>query len=603
MQPSSMIRGICLLTLLPGLVLAGSKSAAEARTMERRLRGLDMQIERIMRDWNVPGLGIAVVAGDEVLYERGFGYRDVGRKLPFTKHTVFPIASNTKLFTAVSAGVLVSENKLSWDKPIRDDVPTIRFQSDLLSDNVTLRDMLSHRTGVTRHDMVWFHADLSSEDVFDKLRYLEPAAALRHEFNYNNIMFGAVGQVIKLRSGRTWEEFVRERILAPLDMKSTVFSIEQLRQLPDRAVPYTERRDSDELRELPYYEEFGGLSPAGSIDSTLLDMSHWLIALMNEGRYAGREVIPKEVLSATLQPVVPMGTTGFERRGWHELQGLSYCMGREIASYRGYAITRHGGDLPGFHSQVSFLPNEHIGVLVFVVGDHAAPLYDALTYQIYERLLGLPQTPWAARLLELRKKGRQASQAARGRAGVDRVAGTKPTHPLQDYVGDYVHPAYGRLRIGLSGEGLQFDLHKIVKPLHHYHYDRFDTDDDELDGKWSVGFSINPQGEVANATISIDDADVVFQRREPDLSDEQLQRLVGVYQDMTGGKAYVHRSGAKELLLGGGDGTGEKLIHTRGLRFRAESSSEVVYEFVDEAGKRIFMNVISPSRVDVLTKN
>jgi CubicO group peptidase (beta-lactamase class C family) len=205
-----------------------------------------------------------------------------------------------------------------------------------------------------------------------------------------------------------------------------------------------------EIYKIPYYEETHGLAAAGAIISNIEDMSHWLIALMNDGKYAGKAVLPPKVLQATLEPAIALPNTAGETRGWWEVLNRTYGMGRQTAVYRGHPITFHGGDLPGFHSQVSFMPNEHIGVIVFVIGDHIAPLYNPISYNVYERLLGMDQTPWTDRLLDIRLKNKKADKEARSKAGVGRVPNAQPSHPLADYVGEYEHPAYGVLKIGLT---------------------------------------------------------------------------------------------------------------------------------------------------------
>src|SRR4030095_5825702 len=179
-----------------------------------------------------------------------------------------------KLFTAIAAGILVDEGKLTWDKPVRDSVPTIRFHDESLNNTVTLRDMLAHRTGITRHDMIWYKSDFTRAELFDKLRYLEPKTPARQTFLYNNMMYAAAGRIIELQSGRGWEEFLREQIFAPLGMNSTAFTIDDMLKQADPGVPFTEKRDSTEIYRIPYYEDTAGVAPAGAIISNIQDISH-----------------------------------------------------------------------------------------------------------------------------------------------------------------------------------------------------------------------------------------------------------------------------------------------------------------------------------------
>jgi len=211
-----------LLIALAAALLRASDSLAQSPLLDSRLKGFDEYMRKLLQDWNAPGVGVGIVVSNKVAFARGFGYRDYGKKLPFTPKTLCPIASNTKLFTTVAAGLLVKEGKLEWDKPIRDSVPAIRFFNDELNHTVTLRDMLAHRTGITRHDTIWYKSDFTRKELFDRLRYMEPKEPLRQLLLYNNMMFAAAGYIIELSSGKTWEQLVREQILAPLEMNSTV---------------------------------------------------------------------------------------------------------------------------------------------------------------------------------------------------------------------------------------------------------------------------------------------------------------------------------------------------------------------------------------------
>ena len=282
--------------------------------------------------------------------------------------------------------------------------------------------------GTTR---IWYKSDFTRKELFERLRYLEPKEPIRELFLYNNMMYAAAGYIVELLSGKTWEAFVQERILGPLGMGSTVFSIDALVAAPHHGVPWTERRDSFELYEIPYYREAAGVGPAGSINSNLEDMSKWLIALMNDGKVGERQVIPAAVLKETARRRHRAREHDARDPRLGELLNPVYGTGRWTASYRGHLIRYHGGDINGFHSQVAMLPTEGYGVVVLVIGDHAAPLYNVVTFQVLERLLGLSPTPWSERNLEIRLKGKAAGKEARAQAGAGRVSGTKPVPPAR----------------------------------------------------------------------------------------------------------------------------------------------------------------------------
>jgi CubicO group peptidase (beta-lactamase class C family) len=592
---ATIILALAVLCTTFQISIHGQGNSAPAIDVTQKLAGFDAFMEKTMKEWNAPGIGVGIVVGEKLVFAKGYGYRDYEKKLPITAQTMFPIASNTKLFTAVAAGTLVEEGKLNWDRPIKESVPTIEFYNSYLNNTITLRDMLSHRTGITRHDSIWYKSQYSTKELFERLKYLDPKESPRQIFLYNNMMYAGVGYATELESGKPWPQYVRERILQPLDMKSTGFTIAEMLKQPDYGVPYTERRDSFELYKIPYYEDTDGLAAAGAIVSNIEDLSHWLIALMNNGQYNGKQVLPAKVLDATLQPAIALPNAGAQVRGWWEVLNQAYGMGRWTASYRGRLITFHGGDLPGFHSQISFMPNEHIGVIVFVIGNHIAPLYNPISYNVYERLLGMDETPWTQRLLDIRLKNKKANMEARAKAGFGRVPNTRPSHELADYVGDYDHPAYGTLKISMKDNALRFDFHKIGLPLAHFHYDRFDSPDDEEEGKWSVNFSTNPQGDIDKATVSLDEGEVTFVRRAARLDEGTAQRLAGNYETVSGAKfqvAYRPGSGLFVVRVGAPD---QKLVPYKGLKFKIPEFADVIIEFVEEGGQITAMKQIDPS--------
>ena len=573
---------------------AASSGAQVPKNVSAAMSGFDPYMAKVMQEWNAPGIGIGIVVRDSLVWAKGYGYRDYGQKIPYTPTTTQPIASNSKLFTVMAAGMLVSDGKLAWDEPIKRYVPDIRFFDDDLDRQITLRDMLSHRTGVTRHDLIWYESPFTRKELWDRMRYLEPSAPVRTTFLYNNLMYTAVGYAIEELSGKTWEQFVQERLLAPLQMTHTTLTIEDNIKSAEHAVPYSEKRDSSVLFKQPYYTAERAIAPAGAINSSVQDLSHWLIALMNGGKYRGTQVIPTAVIRESLQPALAMPNSGMEAFGWTELFNAAYGMGRWTASYRGHLIAYHGGDLPGFHSQVSTMPNDSIGVIVLVIGDHAQPLYNALSFEIYERLLGLSRTPWTDRYNAIRLKNKAAATQARATANVGRVADTHPSHPIDDYLGEYEHPAYGVLAITRGDTGLVFDLHGIRLPLSHFHYDRFDTPDDEQYGKWSVNFLTNPLGEVDAAEMSLDESAVTFRRRVPAAlaAESTLRQYAGSYKAPSGATVkVVYRPGVGLVLPGNPD---IDLQPWRPHQFRVAKFPDLVISFDVKDGQVTAMRQRDP---------
>ena len=580
MTRSKTITVLHMLIFISGLTLT---AAGQTTDISKKLKGFDQYMEKALKDWNAPGACVGIVVKDKLVFAKGYGYRDYGKKLPVTPNTLYQIASNTKLFTTVAAGLLVEEGKLDWDKPVKEFVPSIKFYNSDLDNSVSLRDMLAHRTGISRHDMIWYKSDFSRKDLFDRLKYLEPSQPIRTGFLYNNLMYVSAGYIIELKSGKTWEEFVQEKIFDPLKMERTFFSVKEMVADPDHGVPYNEKRDTTILYEIPIYEDKAAVGPAGTIISNVNDMSKWMIALMNGGTYQGKQVIPEAVLKATLDPSIALPNTELENKGYTEALNTVYGMGRGTMSYRGHLLAMHGGDLPGFHSQFSMMPTDSIGVIVFVIGDQGQPLYDIISFNVYERLLGMDLTPWSERNLADRDKGKAVGKEGRSKAGEDRIAGAGPSHKLADYAGEFEHPAYGIMRISLrEKDSLQFDFHNIILPLSHYHYERFDTPNDEEYGLWSLNFMTNHAGEVSSLVVSVDEGQVTFTRRaDPGLSDPAvLQAYEGKYL-MGGATLNVEVTGNEIFIVVPGNPR-LKLIPVSKDIFRLEQFADISIIFVRE---------------------
>jgi CubicO group peptidase (beta-lactamase class C family) len=570
-------------------------SFTQSIDVSKKLKGFDEYMGKVLKDWNVAGAGVGIIYKNNLVFAKGYGYRDYENKLPVTPNTLFQIASNTKLFTAISVGMLVDQGKLDWDKPIRNYVPSIEFFNDDLNKTVTIRDMLAHRTGISRHDLIWYKSDFSRKELFDRLKYLEPSQPLRQGFLYNNLMYVSAGYIIELLSSRTWEDFVKANIFEPLNMKSTVFTVKEMEANPDHGIPFNEKRDTTILYRIPIYEDKQAVGPAGSIISNVQDMSHWLITLMNNGKYNSKQVIPEKIIKATLEPTMAFPNTNLENKGYKEILNSTYGMGRFMSSYRGHFLASHGGDLPGFHSQISTMPYDSIGVIVFVIGDQGAPLYNIITYNIYERFLGQDLTPWSERELKDQKEGKKVGKEGRSKAGSDRIPETKPSHQLSDYAGQYENPAYGLINITLNDTALQFDFHNIKLPLSHYHFDRFDTPNDEQYGLYSLNFITNPQGSIDGLLISLDENQTTFNKKvDASLSDPAiLLKYVGKYE-IAGGFLNIELID-KDLYIVIPGQPRYQLVPVKQHIFRIKEFADLRFEFVVENGNVTGVKQIDPS--------
>lgn len=548
--------------------------------------GFDEAMSQLLREWNAPGFGVSVVVDGVPVLAKGYGYRDWENRLPFDSQTLFPIASNTKLFVAIAAGLLVEEGKLTYDGPLREMVPTLQLYDDALTNSVTLRDLLAHRTGITRHDMMTSNAKISLKEIFDRLRFMKPAAGLRERFIYNNVMYFAVGHIIELLSGQTWTDFVRERILVPAGMHDTSFRLADLLDRDNLAKPFTARSDTQQMRKLGWELRDDPPRPSGGMVSTLDDMARWVAVLMNGGKAGDAQVVPSSVLRETMAPAIPLPNGMAEAHDWWELLNGTYGLGRHTNVYRGHLLAWHGGGIRAYHSLVSLMPRERIGASVFVIGDHCGSLRDVISFQIYERLLGLDLTPWSQRIRHLVSAGRKAMLTASKSRNVDKVENTQPSHALEDYTGRYAHPAYGTFTVTTGAEGLRLQFRDDDLRLTHYHYDRFDTrsTDEETGSRWRINFLSNHEGDIDRFVTKVVENEVVFLRQPDVLNASEMSRLVGTYEGLTGFRfEIVQRAGGTVWLQAPGQPDAQ-LMPGRKRTYRVGDTPGATFEFVENDG-------------------
>lgn len=424
--------------------------AAAAGKKEPRLDPKDFSafVHKTLSEWKVPGVAVAVLKNGQVILAEGYGTRDVKNKLEVTPRTVFAIGSSSKAFTATAVGILVDEGELDWKKRVRDYLPTFQLQDEFATAQMTPRDLLCHRSGLPRHDLVWYGSALSRKELFDRMRYLEPRADFRTLFQYNNFMFLTAGYLAGEVTGSTWEAVVRTRIFEPLGMKDSDFSVEDSRKKPDHALPYGEK--DDQITEIPF-RNLDAMGPAGSINSNVLDMAQWVLLSLNKGKAGDKQVISESSLAEIHSPQMVVQEGVFRLLEiFPEMFTTSYGLGWFITNYRGHTWLHHGGNIDGFSAFVTFLPRDNMGVVV-LCNKNGSDLPEIVALNIYDRLLGLDQVPWSGRFMEIRDKRKAEAEKVKNDADKDLKPGTKPSHPLDDYAGEYTHPAYGTLSIRKRG--------------------------------------------------------------------------------------------------------------------------------------------------------
>ena len=548
------------------------------------LEGFDAFIEGVMKDWDVPGLAIGIVQSNETIYAKGFGYRDLKKKLPVTTNTLFAIGSTTKAFTCTLIGILADEGKLEWDAPVRQYVPEFRLRDPHATELATPRDLVTHRTGLPRHDGVWFNNNaISRRELVQRLAYLEPSHTFRQKFQYNNLMYVTAGYLVETITGQSWEENIRERIFSPLGMPGSNFSVRDAQGAADFALPYKEKDDAP--KQIPF-RSIDVVGPAGSIESSIHDMLKWLRLNLNQGKCGDRQIIKPATLAEIHSPQMATGAS-VERP---DISQSTYCLGWGIETYRGHRLLGHGGGIDGFITQVAILPDDGLGVVVFANMDGTSSCTVLLRHAV-DRVLGLPAVDWRVEMLAKRKKGKETDKEAKDNKSLTRKSGTTPSHPLADYAGEYEHQGYGRLRIN-HDEKLDVLFNGMSAALEHWHYDVFNCAEgssDDFLANHKFNFATDNDGTVASVAVNFESAvDPILFKRQINRSlfdTNYLSRFVGQFE-LSGFTLNISVAGTGLKLAIPGEPQYELIPKLDGS-FGVKDHSEFVLRFVTDSENHV----------------
>lgn len=493
-----------------------------------RLEEFTTFVHQMLKEWQVQGTAIAIVKDGQVIFQQGFGKRDTKHDLDVTPQTLFPIASCSKAFTTASLAILADEGRLDWDTPIRTYIPTFRLADPFASERLTARDLVSHRSGLPRHDLAWYNSTASRKELFERLPYLEPTKDFRTLWQYQNLMYMAAGYLIEQITGQTWEKFVRVRIFEPLGMRQSNFSIvETSEQAGNFSHPYKESKG--EVNEMAFYGAQGAIGPAGAIVSNIEELSNWLQLHLNKGLHNDQRILSESQVTQLHSPqmVIP-GVDNYPERPF-----ASYALGWFVQPYRGYSMIHHGGNIDGFSSLVSLFPGQNIGIAV-LTNMSGSPVPTLLTYAAFEYLMGLERVDWHARAQKTREEFKAAEQQGQEQDAGERIPDTQPSHQLEAYVGTYTHPGYGTFEVTLEGEELYAEFNQMKAPLKHYHYDIFSLEIERFDINLKASFQGNVRGDIDTLIVPLEPtaSDIVFKRSiNKQLTEKSfLEQFIGEYE-------------------------------------------------------------------------
>lgn len=484
------------------LLLVALLVAAPAAAQEGALRGFDDYAERARRAWEVPGMAVAVVKDGRIVHARGYGERAIGSGEPVDEHTSFSAASTTKAFTATAIAMLVDEGKVRWDDPVSLHLPALRLAVPGLASELTVRDLLSHRTGLPTADFLWYASGSGSEEILRRLRFLRPFAAPRERYMYNNNAYMLAGMVVESASGMPWDRFVRTRILGPLGMTGTLTGHRGLESRGNVAAPH--RVLDDTLRAIRYLD-FDNIGPAGSMNASAHDLARWIRFQLAGGvTPEGERLVSEAALREMLTPQRPIPAEQYYPAARLASPSFTaYGLGWFLQDHRGRLLAMHTGSIDGMNALVAMVPAERLG-LVVLLNREQAELRHALMYRIVDAYLGAPPRDWSAEVRAVYAPGYEAAAARRRDRLAHRLEGTRPSLPLEAYAGAYVDPdsLVPPLVVTLEDGVLAATLGGRRGTAEHWHHDVFRLRwADRPLGDAFASFVLDPRGRVASVQL------------------------------------------------------------------------------------------------------
>jgi CubicO group peptidase (beta-lactamase class C family) len=508
--------------------------APYAFAQEAPLQGFDEYVNKALKDWEVPGVGIAIVKGDKVVLSKGYGVRKIGDPTPVNERTIFAIGSSSKAFTAAALAMLVDEGKIKWDDPVTKHLPNFELYDPYASKEMTVRDLLCHRSGLDRGDLMWYGSDYSRDEIIRRARFLKPSWSFRSQFGYQNLMYLTAGQIIPAVTGKSWDDFIKDRFFKPLGMAASSTSTKDLKSSDNIATPHG--KIDEKVVAIPW-RNIDNIAPAGSINSNVAEMTAWVRLQLGNGDFGGQQLLSSGAVKEMHKShtVVPYDIP------WNLLfpdaHFLNYGLGWFLSDYRGRKVVEHGGNIDGMSALVAFIPEEKLG-LVILTNLSGSELRTALKLRIFDSFLGGELKDWSAIHLKTMKGFETQGKAAEKKQNDERLKDTRPSLALDKYAGTYQDEMYGDVKVAQDESGKLVVRYgpAFTGDLEHWHYDTFQaTWRDRTLGKGLVTFTLNAQGKVEAIKIQ----NLADFKRAPDkapaivgvtLSETDLKKFTGRYE-------------------------------------------------------------------------
>lgn len=555
------------------------KVAKKQKKAEKEKRKkIEHFIKKAMELYKVPGVAVGVIKDNKIFMLKGFGYRNVEKKLPVTPKTLFGIGSTTKAFTTMTIGMLVDDGLLNWDTPVKTYLPEFQLHDEYASNHTTPLDMVTHRTGLPRHDLMWYSSPFSREEIFKRLKHLPFSKPFRYTFQYQNHMYMTAGYLVGKVSKKGWEGFVKERIFQPLKMTNSNFSIKDMVNAKDFSKAY---HNFDGTVKVIPFRNIDNVGPAGSINSSVEDMIKWLSLHLNKGKIGEKRLISKSQI--TKMHTVHVSMNAFPKNNENILVG--YGLGWAGSVYKGHYVAHHGGGIDGFITSVGFLPFDNIGIVV-LSNLNSNPLPGTILFHIVDVLLEKEETDYYSRLKQAKKMMTNMKKQVKPQ----KLAKKNPTtHALKDFVGIYKNKGYGTLSISLKNKTLEAKYNGFEYELKHFNYNIFHgkTKQGLFQFKISFQFMMDSNGDIAKAKVALalTGKKVIFAKEASKkfTSKKYLKTFIGVFQFTQAqvkiylyrGKLFAHVKGQPHY----------ELVPTIKHNFKLKKLPGYTVEFILEKGK------------------
>src|SRR5277367_6351892 len=463
---------------------------------------LDAYIARDMKAFDVPGIAIAIVKDGKVVLAKGYGVRKLGDATPVDENTLFGIGSNTKAFTSAALASLVDAGKISWDDKVYERLKGFEMYDPYVSHEMTIRDLLTHRSGMGLGEgdlLFWPRTTYTRDDIIYKLRFMKPASSFRSHYAYDNLMYIAAGQIIPAVTGKPWEAYIREKILKPLGMKTSTLSTRDFKAGDNYASPHS--KVDGKLQSIPF-QDIDNAAPAGAINSSVAEMSRWILLQLNRGKFPGSEdrLFSEEQSREmwTAQTILPIGS-GDTPVSALRPKFAAYALGWGVQDYHGRKLVGHSGGLAGIVTRVMLVPEENLGVVILTNAESGAA-FESILYHVLDSYLGVPPTDWTSafqKALDEQEKNVKEVMAASDKG---RAVNSKPSLPVEKYAGIYNDAWYGPVTIKQEGSGMVFTMDHTphaVADLQHWQFDTFKAHwrDRTIEDAF-VTFTLNPDGSI-----------------------------------------------------------------------------------------------------------